>query len=101
MMIKVTLRKYSALEITSGFITNEAIEVVSNGLMLKDLTDEELSEMWEVVHKYFRDIYAEYDETGRKFIGWKPHSNITEFARDTQSAWLEVINQEARSRRNK
>jgi len=96
-LIKSTLESYKNQEITNGFITNDNIELVTNGLGLKELSNEELSEMWEQVDEYFLAQYAVF-ENG-KVVGWKPYTNEVEFARDTKSAWLEVINLEARKRK--
>lgn len=85
-------------EITRGFITQEHIEWVTDHLMLRELTDQELSEMWETVDEFFDDIMAERDEKGN-ITGWKPYTPEIAFAMDTDSAWKEVINVEARRRR--
>lgn len=98
-MIEITLRRYNATEIQEGFISASNVDLVTEGLQLKHLTNEELSMMWEAVQKYFEAKYARYDNFG-KICGWQPYSIEAEHARDTSSAWLEVINKEARSRRN-
>ncbi len=85
-------------EITRGFITQEHIEWVTDHLMLRELTDQELSEMWEAVDEFFDDMMAERDENGN-ITGWKPYTPEIAFAMDTDSAWKEVINVEARRRR--
>lgn len=99
-LVELTYRQYTLKqdEITRGFITKENIEWVTEKLGLKYLTNKELSEMWEAVDEYFLSLYAELDENG-DITGWKPYSEKTEFARDTDSAWKEVINLEARTRK--
>ena len=46
----------------------------------------------------FRSMMAERDEKGN-LTGWKPYTPEIAFAMDTDSAWKEVINMEARRRR--
>lgn len=86
-------------EITRGFITQENIEWVTDHLMLRELSNEELSEMWEAVDIYFDDQLGIRDENGT-LIGWKPYNEETSFLMDTDSAWKEVINVEARRRKS-
>lgn len=99
-LVELVFRQYSNKvdEIQKGFISQENIEWVTEKLMLQYLTNEELSQMWETVDEYFLSLYAELDENG-EVTAWKPYSKKTEFARDTSSAWLEVINIEARVRK--
>lgn len=99
-MVELAYRAYAKKqgEITRGFITQEHIKWVTDHLMLRELTNRELSEMWEAVDSFFDDMMAERDEKGN-LIGWKPHTSETAFAMDTDSAWKEVINMEARRRR--
>ena len=84
--------------ICEGFITREHIELVTKSLMLEELKNEELNEMWNAVNDYFDRLCFEFDDDGI-IIGHKPYSNDIEFYRDTKSAWLEVVNMEARKRR--
>jgi hypothetical protein len=96
-IVELVFRAYKEKESTiqRGFITQQNIDWVTDHLMLKYLSDKELSEMWFVVHDYFTNEMAEYDEN-KEIIGWKPNKS---FERDTESAWLEVINLEARRRK--
>lgn len=99
-LVELVYRQYSNKvdEIKKGFISQENIEWVTEKLMLQYLTNEELSQMWHAVDDYLESLYAELDENGN-VTAWKPYSEETEFARDTSSAWLEVINMEARARK--
>lgn len=99
-IIELTYRKYARNKenITYGFINAENIALVTNALMLAELTDEELGEMWGAVAEYFDRKYCTYDENGN-IVGFMPWNEEVEFMRDTKSAWLEVINYEARRRR--
>jgi hypothetical protein len=96
-MVELVFRAYKEKKdtIKRGWISKENIDWVTDHLMLKYLSDEELSEMWQVVHDYFRNETAELDGNN-EIIGWKP-DKMFEF--DTESAWLEVINEEARRRK--
>ncbi len=98
--VVAAFKEYTTLknDIIRGFIKHEHIKMVSDALSLETLNDEELYEIWEISHDYFDSLYREFAESG-EIIGYKPYSEETEFARDTQSAWSEVINQEARKRR--
>ena len=99
-MVEMVYRAYSkkADEIEKGFITNENIEWVTDHLMLKELTNEELSDMWKTIDEYFTELIAELDENGN-VVAWKPYTNEIAFAMDTDSAWKEVVNVEARRRK--
>lgn len=99
-MVEIAYRAYSkkADEIEKGFITNENIEWVTDHLMLRELTNEELSNMWKTIDEYFKELTAELDENGN-VVAWKPYTKETSFAMDTDSAWKEVVNVEARRRK--
>ena len=97
-LIEAVYSEYKKKEIERGFITYENIDWLTEKLGLRSLTNKELSAMWEAVDEYFENIMAEYDESG-KVIGWKPFSEETELARDSDSAWKEVVNIEARRRK--
>lgn len=99
-IIELAFRAYSRKKdsITRGFITEENINWVTDHLMLKELTNEELSQMWETVDHFFEEIMGNLDERGQ-VISWKPYTPEIAFAMDTDSAWKEVINLEARRRR--
>ena len=98
--IELAYRKYAKNRenITYGFIDAENITLVTNALMLTELTDEELVEMWNAVAEYFDRKYCVYNEND-EIVGFVPWTEEVEFIRDTKSAWLEVINHEARRRR--
>lgn len=99
-MVELVFRAYKTKEdkIEKGFINNEDIEWVSDHLMLAYLSNEELSEMWKAVDMYFTKIRL--DEKGEN---WRTDISTKEFSfySDTMSAWLEVINREARIRKAK
>ena len=99
-LVELTFRRYEKLrnEISSGFIKGEHVTLVTESLLLRELKNEELNEMWHASHDYFDSLYCEFNEYG-DIIGFKPYSEDIEFYRDTQSAWSEVINEEARRRR--
>lgn len=99
-MVEFTFRAYTKkeAEITKGFISEENINWVTDHLMLKELTNEELSQLWETVDNFFSDLMAEKDQDGN-ITGWKPFTPEIAFAMDTDSAWKEVINLEARTRK--
>lgn len=101
-MVELVYREYAkkADAIERGFITAENIKWVTDHLMLKVLTNEELSQMWRTIDDFFYDIMAEKDEDGN-IIGWKPYTKEIAFAMDTDSAWKEVVNLEARKRKEK
>lgn len=86
--------------IVRGFITHDNIQLVRKGLSLDKLNMSELNELWHIVERFFLEKYAVLD-IGGDVVSWKPYSEETEFARDSSSAWLEVINAEARERKNK
>ena len=97
--VEMVYRAYSkkADSIEKGIITMENIKWVTEHLMLFELTDEELSEMWNAVDEYFTELIA-WTENGH-VIAWKPYTEEIAFAMDTESAWKEVINLVARNRR--
>lgn len=75
-----------------GFISNEWIRDITDTLHLKELDDEELSNMWDMVYltldneqKFHRYSTKDIEEE----IKWE----------DVKSAFTEVVNIEARSRR--
>lgn len=74
-----------------GFITNEWIERVSEELNLKNLSDEELTNMWDMVYLTLENEYMFHrlNEDVDKAIAWS----------DVESAFTEIINVEARNRR--
>lgn len=96
-MVELVFRVYKEKKdtIQRGWISKENIDWVTDHLMLKHLSDKELSEMWTTVDNYFLSQTAIYDDK-HEVSGWKPNC---EFEFDTQSAWLEVINEEARRRK--
>lgn len=75
-----------------GFISNEWIKIVSDTLHLKELTDEELTNMWDMVELTLNTecLYNRLDHMVEEDMKWA----------DVKSAFLEVINKEARERRN-
>ena len=99
-IVESAYKKYSELksEITRGFITFNHMKIVSDALHLKELKNEELSDMWNISYNFFDKMLYEFDKNA-KIIGLKPYSEETEFVKDTQSAWSEIINEEARKRR--
>lgn len=99
-MVEFTFRAYTKkeAEITKGFISEENINWVTDHLMLKELTNGELSQLWETVDNFFSDLMAEKDQDGN-ITGWKLFTPEIAFAMDTDSAWKEVINLEARTRK--
>lgn len=99
-IVELAFRKYEKERnnITHGFIKREHVTMVADSLHLKELKNEELNEMWFASHDYFDSLYCEFDEHG-EIVGFKPYNDDMSFYRDTQSAWSEVINEEARSRR--
>ena len=98
--VELAFRAYSKkkADITRGFITQEHIDWVTDHLMLKELTNQELSEMWETIDHFFEEIMGNLDENGQ-VISWKPYTEEIAFAMDTDSAWKEVVNMEARRRK--
>ena len=99
-IVHLTFKRYEKHrdDIHSGFIKKEHIDLVTNSLILEELENEELNEMWHAVAEYFDRLYCEFDENGN-IVGYKPYSMDIEFYRDTRSAFLEVINMEARKRK--
>jgi hypothetical protein len=99
-MVELVFRAYKTKEdeIQRGVISEENIEWVSDHLMLEYLSNEELSEMWKAVDDYFTKIRL--DKTGEN---WRTDIPTKEFSfySDTMSAWLDVINREARIRKAK
>ena len=100
-IVHLTFKRYEKHRdnIHPAFIKREHIDLVTNSLILEELENEELSEMWHAVADYFDRLYCEIDENGN-VIGYKPYSKDIEFYRDTKSAFLEVVNMEARRRRD-
>ena len=98
--VELVFRAYSRKKdtITRGFITEENINWVTDHLMLKELTNMELTQMWEAVDYFFEDMLCIRDEEG-EMIGWASYTPEMAFALDTDSAWKEVINMEARRRK--
>lgn len=98
--VELVFRAYSKkeAEITKGFITQENIDWVTDHLMLRELTNSELSEMWNTIDTFFEEIMGNLDENG-EVISWKPYTQEIAFAMDTDSAWKEVVNMEARRRK--
>lgn len=99
-IIELVFRGYKSKEnkIQKGFIDSENIEWVTEHLMLKYLTNEELAQMWTAVDNYFTKIRL--DDSGKN---WRTDISAKEFSfyGDTWSAWLEVINMESRERKEK
>jgi len=75
------------------------IKLVTDSLILEELETEELNEMWHAVEHYFDRLYCEFNDDNI-ITGYKPYSKDIEFYRDTKSAFLEVVNMEARRRRD-
>lgn len=100
-IVHLTFKRYEKHrgDIRPGFIKREHIDLVTNSLFLEELEAEELGEMWYAVEEYFDRLYCEFDENGI-ITGYKPYSKDIEFYRDTKSAFLEVVNMEARRRRD-
>ena len=75
-----------------GFIPQEWINIVSDTLHLKELSDEELTNMWDMVWLTLdsEQRIVEYDYKDiKEAIKWE----------DVKSAFTEVVNIEARRRR--
>lgn len=85
--------------IERGWISEENINFVTLKLNLRNLSNKELSDMWFAIDDYFEKIMAVYDENG-KVVAWKPYTEEIAFAMDTDSAWKEVCNVEARRRKS-
>lgn len=74
-----------------GFITKEWIEKVSDKLELSEASNHQLSEIWEMIADLLeKQIDGLYEAKNAK-EAWQYI--------DTKSAFLEVVNMEARSRR--
>ena len=82
--------EYKTKEIVRGFISYENVDWVSEKLGLSSLSDEELSILWDTVWDFFTNMERKEEDIDKAF-----------FMQDTRSAWLEVINHEARKRRGK
>ena len=100
-VIELAFRKYSKEKdnIKRGWIKQEHIQMVTDSLFLEELSNEELSDMWLACDRFFDELYCVFNKQG-EVVGYKPYNQETEFARDTKSAWLEVINAEARKRKS-
>ena len=100
-IVHLTFKRYEKhrKDIKTGFITADHIKLVTDSLILEELETEELNEMWHAVADYFDRLYCEFNEKGI-IIGYKPYSKNIEFYRDSKSAFLEVVNMEARRRRD-
>ena len=74
-----------------GFINHEWIEKITLELDLRNLTDYELSNMWDMVYLTLNNRFNHYyvNEEHRKAMKYL----------DVQSAFTEVVNVEARRRR--
>lgn len=80
--------EYKTKEIIIGFISYKDVNWVSEKLGLSSLSDEELSILWDEVWDFFTSMERKEEDMDKAF-----------FMQDTRSAWLEVINHEARKRR--
>lgn len=80
--------EYKTKEIIIGFISYKDMDWVSEKLGLPNLSDEELSILWDTVWDFFTSMERKEEDIDKAF-----------FMQDTRSAWLEVINHEARKRR--
>ena len=76
-----------------GFISSEWVERITNELNLKNLSDLELSNMWDMVYLTIRNEFYYYDRNKEYDIANK--------YMDVESAFIEVVNIEARARKNK
>lgn len=101
-IVHLTFKRYEKhrKDINLGFIKAEHIKLVTDSLILEELETEELNEMWHAVADYFDRLYCVFNENG-DIIDYKPYSKDIEFYRDTKSAFLEVVNMEARKRRDR
>lgn len=92
-LIHEVFQKYKDFknEIVEGFISKKHILWLTEELHLKRLSNEELSSLWNDVNHYFTSMMLDEEKQC-----WKPGMS---FERDTESAWLEVINLEARNRK--
>jgi len=80
--------EYKTKEVIIGFISYKDMDWVSEKLGLSSLSDEELSILWDTVWDFFTNMERKEEDIDKAF-----------FMQDTRSAWLEVINHEARKRR--
>lgn len=74
-----------------GIITGEWIEKVSNALNLKNITNLELSDMWDMVYLTLDGEIDRYEECNDL-------KNVFKYI-DVRSAFIEVVNAEARKRK--
>lgn len=77
--------------VKTGFISGEWIDRITQALNLENLSDLELSNMWDMVDLTVRNLYYYYYINGEKDMAFK--------YLDTVSAFTEVVNREARRRR--
>lgn len=78
-------------EYVHGFINGEWVDRITNELKLKDLSDLELSNMWDMVYLTLENIFHYYDmDVDTRSIAIK--------YLDVKSAFLEVVNMDARRR---
>jgi len=99
-IVELAFRKYAQHrnEINKGFVKMEHIELVTDALGLKLLSNKELGDMWEVSYKFFDGLYCVYNENV-EIIGYRPYNKDIAFYMDIQSAWAEIINLEVRQRK--
>jgi len=73
-----------------GFIPQEWINIVSDTLHLKELSDEELTNMWDMVELTLNEecLYNRLNHMVEEDMNWM----------DVKSAFTEVVNIEARKR---
>ena len=97
-IIEFTYKKYEEKKatISRGIITREMIDWLIDRLYLNDATDDQLNEYWFAVDRFFRNKMMEKDIDGE--WQWKQGVDIMWYM-DCDSAWKEVINSVARSRR--
>ena len=74
-----------------GFISGKWINKITDELNLKNLSNLELANMWDMVHLTLRNQFHYYDGNG-------DHKTADKY-RDVESAFTEVVNMEARFRR--
>lgn len=72
-----------------GFITQDWIDIVTDKLDLKNLSDYELCNMWDMVYLTLDHRYVRHSGDFKKGMAYL----------DVQSAFTEVVNVEARRRR--
>lgn len=99
-IIDFTYKKYAEKKdsIHYGIITKVMIDWLIDRLYLNEATDAQLNEYWFAIDNYFRNITMEKDIAGE--WQWKENIDIRWYM-DCDSAWKEVVNYVARSRRNK